>query len=40
MTPLEILEAIQKDLKEKFDNDPAIMRVANIIINEFKIRSK
>lgn len=38
MTPLEILEGIQKDLKDKFDNDPTIMRVANMIINEFKIR--
>lgn len=37
--PLEILKGIQKDLKEKFDNDPAIMRVANMIVNEFKIRT-
>lgn len=40
MTPLEILEAIQKDLKEKFTNDPLINRACQIIINEFKIRSK
>lgn len=39
MTPLEILESIQKDLKEKFDNDPSIMRVVNIMISEFVTRS-
>jgi hypothetical protein len=40
MKKLEILEQIVKDLKEKFDNDPSIMRVATVILNEFKIRSK
>tara|TARA_R110000868_G_scaffold204448_1_gene452528 strand:- start:1459 stop:1626 length:168 start_codon:yes stop_codon:yes gene_type:complete len=38
MEPLEILEEIKRDLKERFDNDPSIMRVASAIITEFNIR--
>jgi len=36
---MRTLEEIQKELKEKFDNDPSINRVCQVIINEFKIRT-
>ena len=38
MTPLQLLEEIKIDFVEKFDNDPQIKRVCNVIINEFKER--
>lgn len=34
--PIAILERIGEELNEKFESDPAIMRPANVIINEFK----
>ena len=40
MDELRLLEEIRNDFVSKFDNDPQIKRICNIMINEFKARSK
>lgn len=40
MTNLELLEEIRKDFVANFDNDPAINRTCQVMINEFKARSE
>ena len=40
MNELRLLEEIRNDFVSKFDNDPQVKRICNIIINEFKARSK
>jgi len=40
MTDLELLKEIRNDFVDKFDNDPRIRRVCNIMINEYKKRKQ
>lgn len=40
MDELRLLEEIRNDFVIKFDNDPQVKRICNIMINEFKARSK
>jgi hypothetical protein len=40
MNPIEILNEIREELKEKFDNDPMINRIARMIITEFILREE
>ena len=40
MNELRLLEEIRNDFVSKFDNDPQVKRICNVMINEFKARSK
>jgi len=40
MNTVELLEEIRNDYVNKFDNDPVIKRVCDVIIAEYKNRSK
>jgi len=40
MNTVELLEEIKNDYVGKFDNDPIIKRVCNVVINEYKNRIK
>jgi hypothetical protein len=40
MNTLEILENIKEDCLFKTDNDPTIRRVCDVVINEYKARTK
>ena len=40
MNEIKLLEEIRDDFVSKFDNDPQIKRVCNVMINEFKARKK
>ena len=39
MNTVELLEEIRNDYVNKFDNDPVIKRVCNVMIAEYKERS-
>ena len=40
MNELRLLEEIRNDFVSKFDNDPQVKRICNVMINEFKARKK
>jgi hypothetical protein len=40
MEPIQILEAIKEDIRDKFDGDPLMMRTMNLVITEYKARSE
>ena len=40
MNELRILEEIRDEFVGKFDNDPQVRRICNVMINEFKARKK
>jgi hypothetical protein len=40
MEPIQILEAIKEDMRDKFDGDPLMMRTMNLVITEYKARSE
>ena len=40
MNTVELLEEIKNDYVDKFDNDPLIKRVCDVMITEYKNRSK
>ena len=40
MEPIQILEAIKKDIHDNFDGDPLMMRTINLVITEYKARSE
>jgi hypothetical protein len=40
METIKLLEEIRNDFVNKFDNDPLVKRVCNVMINEYKARSK
>jgi len=40
MNTVELLEEIRNDYVDKFDNDPLIKRVCDVMITEYKNRSK
>jgi len=40
MEPIQILELIKEDIRDKFDGDPLMMRTMNLVITEYKARSE
>lgn len=40
MNELRILEEIRDEFVGKFENDPQVKRICNVMINEFKARKK
>ena len=40
MEPIQILEAIKEDIRDKFDGDPLMMRTMNLVITEYKALSE
>ena len=40
MNELRILEEIRDEFVSKFENDPQVKRICNVMINEFKARKK
>jgi hypothetical protein len=40
MKTIKLLKEIRNDYVNKFDNDPLIKRVCDVMINEYKARSK
>ena len=40
MDTIKLLEKIRDDYVNKFDGDPMIRRCCNVMINEFKLRTK
>ena len=40
MNELRILEEIRDEFVGKFENDPQVKRICNVMINEFKARNK
>ena len=40
MEPIQILELIKEDIRDKFDGEPLMMRTMNLVITEYKARSE